>query len=556
MACRKVVFVLPGTTVPGGSQKDRRRTNASVSLATSLVEKGVHCFLCLPRSSPCLQIPEIQATRARKECQTGLIDLCSLGARTCKEGQTYPMKKQYCVLYLNPAGARMAFSKCTCGDVEHALEQETREQPRPSMVRLAQHLLQSDTKMCTQSVTTETKPEPCLPIHAHARVRMDVLELCGGYAGTSAEIRKLGGQAGTNYDLCVGHDLLDSAVEKAMWAEIRESCPHTVVMSPPCSSFANWSRLNRVINKQSWEEKRRIGERIARICAQVARHQIAQNRCFIMENPMGSDLWSLPCMKSLVTDHPSVQSVCFHQCSYGLQNHRGELLKKGTIVWTNLPSAASLARECTGDHAHGVIAGSAEGMRLSVMSQRWPEKLCIAIAQLILAARRNSRHVTFVSDQVVGKGLECSYPSTSSENVSRVPLSQLYPRCPGCRGHKSSLDTSHTRIHGECRWHDGEEAMTRARTSTSRNSGPRTGTPRERVERVSESRHGVPVTAEAASSVLRDAESTSHAGGSMNRPGLPDEVIESEEARIDREVAQLLRDAVPFDEWMAQKDEK
>eukprot|EP00971_Amphidinium_carterae_P181024 3590931-Amphidinium_carterae.1 len=347
----KVVIVLPGTTIPGGTQKDRRRTNAAVSLMTSLTEKGVQCFLCLPRSSPCLLIPEIIAVRARKECQTGVIDLCALGAKTCKEGRTYPMKKQYCVLYLNQQGVTMKFSRCTCGDSEHAWEQETREQPRPSMVQLAEHLIQTP--------------------------------------------------------------------------NMRANSPQVMLSVPPPSMSAHSPRVK------------------------------------LSEPP------------------PNPEDPC--------------------------------------------TSG---------------------------ASSRDGRQVTFASDEV-GKGVECSFPSTSSGSVSRVPLSQLYPHCPGCRGHKSSLDSSHTRTRGECRWHDEEEALIRARASTSRVSLPRT-----RIERVPESRHSVPMTSEAASSVSRDVEGTSHAGGSMHRPGLPDEVMESEERRIDEQIDQLLRDALPLDEWIAKKDEQ
>eukprot|EP00971_Amphidinium_carterae_P172899 3427128-Amphidinium_carterae.1 len=64
------IFVLPGSTVQGGSQKDRRRTSATVSLMTVLAANGSACILCLPRSSPSQQMPEIQALRSRADCIT------------------------------------------------------------------------------------------------------------------------------------------------------------------------------------------------------------------------------------------------------------------------------------------------------------------------------------------------------------------------------------------------------------------------------------------------------------------------------------------------------
>eukprot|EP00971_Amphidinium_carterae_P030817 606299-Amphidinium_carterae.3 len=50
-----------------------------------------------------------------------------------------------------------------------------------------------------------------------------------------------------------------------------------------------------------------------------------------------------------------------------------------------------------------------------------------------------------------------------SENVREPTFLGVYGVRPGCSGHKSALDPSHTRIPGECRLADDIEAMSKAR---------------------------------------------------------------------------------------------
>ena len=86
--------------------------------------------------------------------------------------------------------------------------------------------------------------------------------------------------------------------------------------------------------------------------------------------------------------------------------------------------------------------------------------------------------------------------------------------CAGCRGHKSSLDASHTRVPGECRWSDIAEAAARSRafvprTSTGRLAPGPSGPRRELAHR------GEPRQA--------PINTTEPAEGSLARPGSADE---------------------------------
>eukprot|EP00971_Amphidinium_carterae_P330940 6464251-Amphidinium_carterae.2 len=140
---RRCVFVLPGTTIPGGCQKDRRRAASTASLCSELCDHGTVCFLCIPRSSPTLHIPEVQSLRRHPHCQVGQVDLCAIGATVHSSAGVVAMRKQYIVFVVSKDNVelRSLFATCSCAaGCRHECEQ-TMDQPRPSMLHLAGYLL-------------------------------------------------------------------------------------------------------------------------------------------------------------------------------------------------------------------------------------------------------------------------------------------------------------------------------------------------------------------------------------------------------------------------------
>eukprot|EP00971_Amphidinium_carterae_P349276 6490937-Amphidinium_carterae.1 len=140
----RCVIILPGTTVPGGCHKDRRRASAAVSLLSDLCSRGTVGFLCLPKSSPALNIREVQSLRQHPHSKMGYVDLCAVGGKVVSHGISYPMRKQYVVIAIakTDIGTSYLFKKCACREhTLHESEKDVAMQPRPSMLLLAHHLL-------------------------------------------------------------------------------------------------------------------------------------------------------------------------------------------------------------------------------------------------------------------------------------------------------------------------------------------------------------------------------------------------------------------------------
>eukprot|EP00971_Amphidinium_carterae_P030095 591580-Amphidinium_carterae.1 len=247
----------------------------------------------------------------------------------------------------------------------------------------------------------------------------------------------------------------------------------------------------------------------------------------------------LPCFKKLSRQFPELVAVTLDPCMFGLTDAEGKLLKRSTTLLTNLPGVEKLHRHCNHEHDHGHMVG---GMS-SGQSQVWPVSLCRSIAELVMRAVHSDPKHVCIAD-VVEFGC---YPGSLSEGQSSG-----YRQCPGCRGHKSALDPSHTRKAGECRWSDMSEAAVRARAFVPRSS-------HGRVNVLRDARHEVPLSSAQGEVLNLDTEQRSHAGGSVAAPGVADEVVEgdvsevaagSDEAAVDAAIRKLLVEADGIDEYI------
>ena len=63
--------------------------------------------------------------------------------------------------------------------------------------------------------------------------------------------------------------------------------------------FGHWAHLSKVMRPDTWRDPRRVGEILASFAACVCDKQRYANRRFILENPAGSGIFSLACMKDL-----------------------------------------------------------------------------------------------------------------------------------------------------------------------------------------------------------------------------------------------------------------
>ena len=72
------------------------------------------------------------------------------------------------------------------------------------------------------------------------------MELFGGESGAARVAIRRRPRTGFNVDVVAGFDLLQESTQKYVEDYIRKHKPFVIVMGPPCTAFANWSRMNRV----------------------------------------------------------------------------------------------------------------------------------------------------------------------------------------------------------------------------------------------------------------------------------------------------------------------
>eukprot|EP00973_Karenia_brevis_P016672 2282973-Karenia_brevis.AAC.1 len=89
------------------------------------------------------------------------------------------------------------------------------------------------------------------------------MEICGGVGGVSKLAVRRHLCAGTNFDLRHGVNLLDPSPKRSLWKYICDHKPLIIIMAPPCTAFANWSRLNRVKYPSTWHHSWQQGLALA-----------------------------------------------------------------------------------------------------------------------------------------------------------------------------------------------------------------------------------------------------------------------------------------------------
>eukprot|EP00971_Amphidinium_carterae_P350102 6491381-Amphidinium_carterae.1 len=229
-ACSRCVIILPGTTIPGGCHKDRKRASAAVTLLNELCHRGAVGLLCLPKAAPALNIPEVQMLRRHPHCQIGVVDLCAIGGVVSSAGTTHPMRKQYIVMVVSnkKVDCTSFFQRCSCGHgVVHDTEKDTLMQPRSSMLSLARHLLTSAATLVQKSskhVAFQLEPprDACFPSSSTSQVS----------TGQSSDYSQCPG--------CRGHKgALDSShtrkIGECRWSDVSEATQKARAFAPRVS---------------------------------------------------------------------------------------------------------------------------------------------------------------------------------------------------------------------------------------------------------------------------------------------------------------------------------
>ena len=267
----------------------------------------------------------------------------------------------------------------------------------------------------------------------HKQGYVDILEICGGAGGTIKACVRRGLRSGPNQDIVCGIDLTNQACVDQLWKYISICKPKVIIMAPPCTAFSQMANMNK--HKPGWRISLVIGEKIAKLCCEIAHHQLDSDLDFLIENPTGSGLWRLPYFDQLIKRTSNTTSI-LHQCAYGLVDPDGIPTQKTTMFLASHDDLLTkLDKQCPGNHEHVPILGSTNGIARAKFAQEWPRQLCEAVAHGCQTVIHNRRKQLTYQVQVC-------YPSGSSSTSNKA---ESLPECPGCRGNLVKTHPKHNR---------------------------------------------------------------------------------------------------------------
>ena len=249
------------------------------------------------------------------------------------------------------------------------------------------------------SVGQALNPHAFLAFVTSRRTWVSALHVCeffGGVDGTSYLSAKMHDVAtGLNFDVVCAFALSLPEHVRLLWHYLHIAAPVVVLMAPSSSSSP-------------------FGSRLQRLCAAIARFQLAHQRHFVLTQPAGSPMLALPQFQSLTSDYALVH-ITFDQCMTGLRMLTFPFLpiRKRTQMWASAPII--LARlsnfQCDGRHQHASCSNT---------GRCWSYQQCRSLA-------------AGISDLILTK------------------QQHYFVVCPGCKGHLRKDDPKHTRT-GDCKF--------------------------------------------------------------------------------------------------------
>jgi hypothetical protein len=196
-------------------------------------------------------------------------------------------------------------------------------------------------------------------------------------------IHKQGLRGQRSMDKMNGWDLCIKATVQAAFEELHNRKPYVIMLSPPCTAYSvmmnvNWPKMAQEVAKAKAAEAIWMLD----VAAWFMEEQISAGRKFIFEHPAGAKSWGRPNIKA-IAKHPTVFQRTFDQCMYGMVSKVTKTpMQKKTMFMSNMPTVMQefSGQSCSGNHAHIQIQGSEGGEKRTTWSQRYPDLLCMAIA--------------------------------------------------------------------------------------------------------------------------------------------------------------------------------
>ena len=189
----------------------------------------------------------------------------------------------------------------------------------------------------------------------------------------TAEARRQG-LTGLAFDKVQGCDLLDKDTQLEVSHLIDNAQPELLTACPPCTYWGGWDNLNRCF-RTPLENARLVREARAqvRFCVEQMHAQLRRGGHFLFEHPLGSRVWKLPEMQSLIRKFGFHR---VHMCAYGLKCPRTQLPeRKSTGLVCSNPAIVKALRTCPGCPKHQVLQGNLPSgqPRTSVAASYAPE---------------------------------------------------------------------------------------------------------------------------------------------------------------------------------------
>ena len=217
--------------------------------------------------------------------------------------------------------------------------------------------------------------------------------------------------------------------------------------------------LNRIRNPAGFEASRRIGELLANLTADLCLYQLEHNRHFLVENPLPSELWSLPKWVRLRA-HPSACETTQDQCTVGLCDPEGHLTMKSTKLVASHPCLIKrLNKRCKRDHPHVQLAGNVRGVSRCRFAQAWPRRMVELIVDGIQELFREMKLPTYVAKTRRFECPGCNVNAARHDNRHNRGTDCRFPydvatewHCSSCKSHKASTHAGHTFEVGDCQW--------------------------------------------------------------------------------------------------------
>ena len=107
--------------------------------------------------------------------------------------------------------------------------------------------------------------------------------------------------------------------------------------------------------------------------AKIYEEQHRKGRVFLHEHPMTALSWAEPAIKKIM-NLSNVRRYELDMCQFGLQDDKGELLKKPTAILTNSATMGKyLSRRCKGNHTHGICKGGNTAAKAAIYTPQFCE---------------------------------------------------------------------------------------------------------------------------------------------------------------------------------------